>query len=54
MSSVGLFLVQVAVLLLLGALGEFIFGKTGIPDVIWLVLAGVLGGPVLHVVSPAA
>lgn len=53
MSSVGQFLVVIAVLLLLGALGEFIFGKTGIPDVIWLVLAGVIGGPVLQIVSPA-
>ncbi len=54
MNPVGLFLLQVAVLLLLGALGEFIFGKTGIPDVIWLVLAGVIAGPVLNIVSPAA
>jgi potassium/hydrogen antiporter len=52
-SPVGQFLVEIAVLLLLGALGEFIFEKTGIPDVIWLVLAGVLAGPVLQIVSPA-
>ena len=53
MSSVGQFLVEIAALLLLGALGEFVFGKTGIPDVILLVLAGVIAGPVLQVVSPA-
>ena len=54
MSAVGQLLVEIAVLLLLGALGEFIFGKTGIPDVIWLVLAGIIAGPVLHIVSPTA
>ena len=54
MSPVGQLLVEIAVLLLLGALGEFIFSKTGIPDVIWLVLAGIIAGPVLHIVSPAA
>ena len=54
MSPVGQFLVEIAVLLLLGALGEFIFGKTGIPDVIWLVLAGIIAGPVLQIVSPTA
>ena len=54
MSSVGQFLVEIAVLLLLGALGEFIFGKTGIPDVIWLVLAGIIAGPVLQIVPPTA
>ena len=48
----GQFLVEIAVLLLLGALGEFIFDKTGIPDVIWLVLAGIIAGPVLQIVSP--
>src|SRR5262245_17821519 len=53
MSSVGQFLVEIALLLLLGAFGEFIFEKTGIPDVIWLVLAGIIVGPLLQIVSPA-
>jgi cell volume regulation protein A len=43
----------VAAVLLLGALGEFVFARTGIPDVIWLVCAGILAGPVLEVVSPS-
>jgi cell volume regulation protein A len=42
----------VAVILLLGALGEFVFSRTGIPDVVWLVCAGVLAGPVFEIVSP--
>jgi len=50
MNPVSQFLIIIAILLLLGALGELIFRKTGIPDVIWLVLAGIIGGPVLQVV----
>ena len=52
MNPVAQLLVIVAGLLLIGALGEFIFSRTGIPDVIWLVLAGIFAGPVLEVVSP--
>jgi len=50
MNPVSAFVVIIAVLLLLGALGELVFRKTGIPDVVWLVLAGILGGPVLQLV----
>lgn len=39
-------------LLLVGALGEIIFTRTRIPDVIWLVGAGILAGPVFRIVSP--
>ena len=52
MNPVAQLLVIVAGLLLIGALGEFIFSRTGIPDVIWLVLAGILAGPVFEMVSP--
>lgn len=38
-------------LLILGTLGEAIFSRTGIPDIIWLVSAGILAGPVLDLVS---
>ena len=38
--------VEIAVVLLLGALGEFIFARTRVPDVVWLVAAGILAGPV--------
>src|SRR5215831_16888505 len=53
MDSVAQTLEIVAVILLLGAVGEFVFSRTGIPDVVWLVCAGVLAGPVFEVVSPA-
>ena len=43
----------VAAILFLGAAGEFVFSRTGIPDVLWLVCAGILAGPVFELVSPA-
>jgi cell volume regulation protein A len=45
-----LFLVLVAGLFLLGAAGEWIFARTHVPDVIWLVAAGVVLGPVTGIV----
>jgi potassium/hydrogen antiporter len=42
--------VVLAGILLLGALGEFIFARTRIPDVIWLVAAGILAGPVFGLI----
>src|SRR5271170_6310740 len=38
--------VEIASILLVGALGEFIFARTRVPDVVWLVAAGILAGPV--------
>ncbi len=38
--------VEIAGILLLGALGEFIFARTRVPDVVWLVAAGILAGPI--------
>jgi len=43
---------MLAVLLLLGALGEYIFSRTGIPDMIWLVAAGIIAGPVFKLIKP--
>ena len=37
--------IEIAGVLLLGALGEFIFARTRVPDVVWLVAAGILAGP---------
>ena len=51
MDAVGEMLVVVSGLLLIGAAGEFVFSKTGIPDPVWLVGAGILLGPVFQVVS---
>ncbi len=46
MDPVALFLVMVAGIFLLGALGEAVFERTNVPDVVWLIVAGILVGPV--------
>jgi len=42
---------MIALIIILGALGEFIFTRTGIPDMVWLVAAGIIAGPLLQIVS---
>jgi cell volume regulation protein A len=46
MGAVELFLLTVAAIFLVGVIGEIIFEKTNVPDVIWLILVGILVGPV--------
>ncbi len=53
LNPVTLFLLSIAGILLIGALGEVIFQRTSIPDVVWLILAGILLGPALGFVTPA-
>ncbi len=48
---VTLFLISIAAIFLIGALGEVSFQRTNIPDVIWLILAGIVLGPVLGLVT---
>lgn len=43
---VALFLLSIAGIFLIGSVGELIFQRTNIPDVIWLILAGIALGPV--------
>ncbi|MBU0536222.1 MAG: cation:proton antiporter [Nanoarchaeota archaeon] len=45
-------LVIAAVIIFLGFIGELVFRKTNIPDVIWLILFGIVIGPVLNMISP--
>ncbi len=52
MSPVGLFLITIASIFLIGALGEVVFRRTQIPDVIWLLVAGIVIGPVTGLVTP--
>ncbi|HET7176289.1 MAG TPA: cation:proton antiporter [Gammaproteobacteria bacterium] len=51
MPPVTLFLVCLAAIFLIGTFGEVVFTRTKVPDVIWLILAGILIGPVLNLVS---
>ena len=44
------FLLGVASIFLIGVLGELIFKRTQIPDVIWLMIMGVFMGPVTGLV----
>jgi NhaP-type Na+/H+ or K+/H+ antiporter len=46
MDPVWLFLLSIAAIFLIGAWGEVTFQRTNIPDVIWLILAGIILGPV--------
>jgi potassium/hydrogen antiporter len=42
----------IGIIILIGFLGEFVFSKTQIPDVLWLILIGMILGPVFHIVRP--
>ncbi|MEZ4225195.1 MAG: cation:proton antiporter [Polyangiaceae bacterium] len=54
MSPVALFLLSIAGIFLIGAVGEIIFQRTNIPDVVWLICAGVVLGPLSGVLSKPA
>lgn len=51
MDPVALFLITIAGIFLIGTLGEIVFSRTGVPDVVWLILAGALLGPITGVVT---
>jgi cell volume regulation protein A len=51
MSPVTLFLVCLAAIFLIGTFGEVVFSRTKVPDVVWLIVVGILIGPVLGIVS---
>ncbi len=46
LDPVTIFLLALAAIFLIGTIGEIVFQKTGVPDVIWLIVAGVGLGPV--------
>ena len=48
---VNLFLICIAAIFLIGAIGELAFQRTNIPDVIWLIGTGIVLGPMLGFVS---
>lgn len=51
LSSVSLMLVCIAAIFFIGILGEVVFEKTGVPDVVWLIVVGIILGPVSGVVK---
>ncbi|MBZ0117152.1 MAG: cation:proton antiporter [Sandaracinaceae bacterium] len=46
MSTVDGFLLVIAAIFVIGIVGELIFERTGVPDVIWLIVVGIVIGPV--------
>jgi potassium/hydrogen antiporter len=48
--EVTIFLLSIAAIFIIGAVGEIFFQRTSVPDVIWLIAAGILLGPVLGLV----
>jgi len=44
--------VAAGIIIIFGFISEMFFDKTGIPDVLWLILIGVLIGPVLGFIAP--
>lgn len=51
MSPVALFLVTIASIFMIGTLGEIVFRRTQVPDVLWLLLVGIIIGPVTGIVG---
>lgn len=51
MEPVTLFLLTLAGIFLVGSIGEAIFKRTNIPDVVWLMGMGLFLGPVTHLVT---
>jgi len=47
-------LVVIACILILGVFGEFFFTKTKLPEVLWLIIIGIIVGPILGLVTPDA
>jgi Na+:H+ antiporter len=53
MGDVDLFLVSLAAILAVGSVGGYLFTRLSIPDAIWLILAGIVLGPVLGLLHQA-
>ncbi|MDH4258663.1 MAG: cation:proton antiporter [Gammaproteobacteria bacterium] len=51
MSDVSFMLLLVAGIFLIGALGEVVFARTRVPDVVWLIICGWILGPLLGILS---
>lgn len=51
MSDVSVFLLVISSIFMIGIIGELVFAKTGIPDVVWLIVVGIILGPVSGLVS---
>ena len=53
-ASAPILLLAASVVIILGVLGEAFFKKTGIPNIAFLMVLGIIIGPILGIVQPAA
>ena len=53
-ASAPILLLAASVVIIMGVLGEAFFKKTGIPDILFLMVLGVIIGPVLGIIQPEA
>ena len=53
-ASAPILLLSASVVIILGVLGEAFFTKTGIPDILLLMVLGIIIGPVLGIIQPEA
>ena len=53
-ASAPVLLLAASVVIILGVLGEAFFKKTGIPDIAFLMVLGIVIGPILGIIQPAA
>jgi cell volume regulation protein A len=53
-ASAPILLLAASVVIILGVLGEAFFKKTGVPDIAFLMVLGVIIGPILGIIQPAA
>jgi len=53
-ASAPVLLLAASVVIILGVLGEAFFKKTGIPDILFLMILGIIIGPVLGIIQPEA
>ena len=53
-ASAPILLLAASVVIILGVLGEAFFKKTGIPDIAFLMVLGIIIGPIFGIVQPAA
>lgn len=51
LQATSVFLLVIAAIFLIGILGELVFARTGVPDVIWLIVVGIILGPVTGLLS---
>jgi cell volume regulation protein A len=51
MDPVAAFLLTIAGVFLIGTLGEIVFRHTGVPDVVWLIVVGMILGPISGVLT---